>query len=142
MSERRLDHVGIAVSSIEESLDVYRALGLEPTDIETVPDQGVRVAMMTVGDTRIELLEPVGPDSPLARYLARRGAGLHHMCIEVGDIRAVMQRLRQEGLQLLSEEPEAGAGGSLICFIHPKSAGGVLIELTEPGGRGMTDRDD
>jgi methylmalonyl-CoA/ethylmalonyl-CoA epimerase len=142
MSEGRLDHLGIAVISIDESLDLYRALGLEAAGIETVPGQGVRVAMLPAGTTRIELLEPLGPDSPVAKHLERRGPGLHHVCVEVEDIGAVMRRLRGSGVQLLSDEPQPGAGGALVCFIHPKSAGGVLIELSQPAaGRNSGDDD-
>ena len=142
MSGERLDHLGIAVASIEESLGLYRALGLDLAGIETVSNQGVRVAMVPAGGARIELLEPLGPDSPVARHLERRGPGLHHVCIEVSDIRAIMERLRREGFQLLAEEPQPGADGSLVCFIHPKSAGGVLIELSQPEAGGAAEDDD
>ena len=128
-----LDHLGIAVSSIEEGLGIYRALGLDLEGTEEVPEQGVRVAFLPLGDTRLELLEPTGPDSPIARHLERRGPGLHHICIRVDDIRAAMDRLSSEGYRLLSDEPQRGAHGCLVCFVHPKSAGGVLVELSQPG---------
>ncbi len=127
-----LDHIGIAVASLEEGLALYRALGLEATGTEEVPGQGVRVAFLPAGDSRIELLEPLGDDSPVARHLARRGPGIHHVCLRVDDIRKAMDRLRGAGYELLSEEPVAGAHGMLVCFVHPRSAGGVLLELAQP----------
>jgi methylmalonyl-CoA/ethylmalonyl-CoA epimerase len=114
-----LDHIGIAVESIDEA-------------VEEVLDQRVRVAFLPVGDTRIELLEPTDDTSPIARHLERRGAGLHHICLRVPDIRAAMAQLSEEGHRLLSEEPLPGAHDCLVCFVHPKSAGGVLIELSQP----------
>jgi methylmalonyl-CoA/ethylmalonyl-CoA epimerase len=92
----------------------------------------VRVAFLPLGDTRLELLEPTAPGSPIAAHLERRGPGLHHMCVQVADIRAVMASLREQGYRLLSEEPQPGAHGSLVCFVHPKSSGGVLLELAQP----------
>ena len=130
-----LDYVGIAVESIDSGLAVYRALGIEVEGIEEVADQKVRVAFLPVGDTRIELLEPTDATSPIARHLERRGAGLHHICFEVPDIRAAMAQLSEEGYRLLSEEPLQGAHDCLVCFVHPKSAGGVLIELSQSASR-------
>ena len=126
-----LDHIGIAVESIDDGLDMYEALGLEVEAIEVVPEQGVRVALLPVGDSRLELLEPTGPDSPIARHLERRGPGLHHICLRVPDIRAAMATLAEQGRTLLSEEPQPGADGCLVCFVHPKSTGGVLLELSQ-----------
>ncbi len=126
-----LDHIGIAVESIDSGLAVYLALGLEVEGVEEVEDQKVRVAFLPVGDTRIELLEPTDATSPIARHLERRGAGLHHICFGVPDIRATMAQLSGEGYRLLSEEPLRGAHDCLVCFVHPKSAGGVLIELSQ-----------
>ena len=126
-----LDHIGIAVESIDDGLDMYEALGLEVEAIEVVPEQGVRVALLPVGDSRLELLEPTGPDSPIARHLERRGPGLHHICLRVPDIRAAMDTLAEQGRTLLSEEPQPGANGCLVCFVHPKSTGGVLLELSQ-----------
>lgn len=126
-----LDHIGIAVESLDMGLAVYRALGLEVEGVEEVEDQKVRIAFLPVGDSRIELLEPTDESSPIARHLDRRGAGLHHICIRVSDIRAAMQRLADDGFRLLSDEPLPGAHGCLVCFVHPKSAGGVLIELSQ-----------
>jgi methylmalonyl-CoA/ethylmalonyl-CoA epimerase len=127
-----LDHIGIAVESIDDGLEIYEALGLEVEAIEVVPEQGVRVALLPVGDSRLELLEPTGPDSPIARHLERRGPGLHHICLRVPDIRAAMEILSEQGRTLLSEEPQLGANGCLVCFVHPKSTGGVLLELSQP----------
>ena len=124
-----LDHLGIAVESIDSGLAIYRALGIEVEGIEEVADQKVRVAFLPVGDARIELLEPTDGTSPIARHLERRGPGLHHICLRVPDIRAAMAQLAEEGYRLLSEEPLQGAHGCLVCFVHPKSAGGVLLEL-------------
>jgi methylmalonyl-CoA/ethylmalonyl-CoA epimerase len=126
-----LDHIGIAVESINSGLAIYKALGIDVEGVEEVEDQKVRVAFLPVGDTRIELLEPTHDTSPIARHLERRGAGLHHICLRVPDIRAAMAQLSEEGYRLLSEEPFEGADGCLVCFVHPKSAGGVLIELSQ-----------
>ena len=139
MTKPDLDHVGIAVSSIDEGAEIYRKLGLEVTAIETVEGQGVNVGFIPVGDTQVELLEPLGPDSPIARHMEKRGPGLHHLCFRVTDIRAAMSQLRDSGFRLLSEEPQLGAHDCLVCFIHPKSAGGVLIELSQPGENPETD---
>jgi methylmalonyl-CoA/ethylmalonyl-CoA epimerase len=126
-----LDHIGIAVESIESGLAIYQTLGVEVEGIEEVEDQKVRVAFLAVGDTSIELLEPTDDSSPIARHLERRGAGLHHICLRVPDIRAAMAQLSAKGYRLLSEQPVRGAHECLVSFIHPKSAGGVLIELSQ-----------
>jgi methylmalonyl-CoA/ethylmalonyl-CoA epimerase len=128
-----LDHVGIAVASIEEARGFYEALGLEIDHVEEVPQEGVRVAMIVVGGTRIELLEPTRDDSPVAKFLARRGPGIHHLCFASSDVRGDDARLRAAGAELLRSEPTRGAGGCWVQFVHPKSAGGVLVELSEPG---------
>ena len=129
-----LDHIGVAVETIDSGLAVYEALGIEVEGVEEVADQKVRVAFLPVGDTRIELLEPTDETSPIARHLERRGAGLHHICLRVANIRTAMAQLSEEGYRLLSEEPLRGAHNCLVCFVHPKSAGGVLIELSESIG--------
>lgn len=131
---RKIDHIGIAVSSIAEARRFYEALGLEVEAIEDVPQEGVRVAMIPCGTLRIELLEPLSADSPVGRFLEKRGPGLHHVCMASDDVRADSSRLREAGLQLLREEPTPGAGGSLVQFVHPKSASGVLFELAEGHG--------
>lgn len=128
---RRVNHIGIAVRSLRERVPLYRALGLEPSGGEEIGSEMVRVAFFPAGETRIELLEPTSPESPIARFLAKRGEGLHHICLEVEDIRATMAELSAQGFRLLSEESKLGAHGTQVCFIHPASAGGVLIELCE-----------
>jgi methylmalonyl-CoA/ethylmalonyl-CoA epimerase len=132
MNGVKLDHIGIAVPSLAEGAAVYEALGLVVAGTDEVPEQGVKVAMLPVGDTRLELLEPTDPSSPVARHIEKRGPGLHHLCFGVKDIEAAMQTLSEAGYRLLSDEPQAGAHGCRVCFVHPKSAGGVLLELSQP----------
>lgn len=128
----KLDHIGIAVEDIEDAAKLYVAgLGLEMDHVETVQAQGVKVGFLPLGDTEIEFLEPLNENSPIARSLEKRGPGLHHICIEVPDIRKAMAGLATEGARLLSDEPTEGAGGCLVCFVHPKSASGVLLELCQ-----------
>jgi methylmalonyl-CoA/ethylmalonyl-CoA epimerase len=133
MTKPTLDHIGIAVSSLDDGVRFYQALGLELEGVEEVPEQGVRVGFLPVGESRIELLEPTGSSSPIAKHLERRGPGLHHVCLRVEDIGAAMSALAESGYALLSDEPQVGAHGCLVCFVHPKSAGGVLLELSQPG---------
>jgi methylmalonyl-CoA/ethylmalonyl-CoA epimerase len=131
----KIEHIGIATRSIEESLQFWRdALGLEVTHTETVEEQGVNVAMLPAGEPRVELLEPTGPDSPVAKFLEKRGPGIHHIAVRVADIRAALARLKAGGARLIDEEPRVGAGGCLVAFVHPTSAGGVLLELVEHTG--------
>ncbi|HEX2254153.1 MAG TPA: methylmalonyl-CoA epimerase [Thermoanaerobaculia bacterium] len=127
----KIDHVGIAVASIDEARRFYEALGLTVEHVEEVPQEQVRVAMLRCGESRIELLEPTGPESPIARFLARRGPGIHHLCLGSDDVRADDRRLREAGYQVLRPEPTRGAGGCWVQFVHPRSAGGVLVELAE-----------
>jgi methylmalonyl-CoA/ethylmalonyl-CoA epimerase len=141
----KIDHIGIATRSIEESLGFWRdALGLEVKHTETVAEQGVNVAMLPAGEPRVELLEPTGPDSPVAKFLEKRGPGIHHVAVRVADIRASLARLKDGGARLIDEEPRVGAGGCLVAFVHPTSAGGVLLELVqhspENQGRGTEER--
>jgi methylmalonyl-CoA/ethylmalonyl-CoA epimerase len=126
-----IDHIGIAVHSIDESRRLYEALGLEIGGVEEVPQEGVRVAFIDCGGSRIELLEPTGEGSPIAKFLATRGPGIHHLCLGSSDVRADDARLRREGYRVLRPEPSRGAGGCWVQFVHPKSAGGVLLELSE-----------
>jgi methylmalonyl-CoA/ethylmalonyl-CoA epimerase len=127
----KLDHVGLAVRSIDEARRLYETLGLVVEGIEEVPQEGVRVAFLRCGETKIELLEPTGDDSPITGFLEKRGPGLHHLCLESDDVEADDARLRKEGYQLLRTEPTVGAGGKRVQFVHPKSAGGVLLELSQ-----------
>jgi methylmalonyl-CoA/ethylmalonyl-CoA epimerase len=132
----KIDHLGIAVSSLEGALTFYRdALGLTVSGFETVEDQGVTVAMLPVGESRVELLEPTGPDTPVGRFLERRGPGLHHVCYSVPDIEAALERLRARGARLVDERPRIGAGGHLVAFVHPSASGGVLVELVQESRR-------
>jgi len=125
----RIDHIGIAVRSIAEARRFYEALGLAVEAVEEVPQEGVRVAMIPCGETRIELLEALGGDSPIARFVERRGPGLHHLCLASDDLGGDDARLRETGVELLRPAPTRGAGGCWVQFVHPGSAGGVLIEL-------------
>jgi methylmalonyl-CoA epimerase len=128
----KIDHLGIAVKSIDEALKFYRdILGLSVSETEIVEDQGVEVAMLPLGESRVELLQPLGENSPVARFMEKRGPGIHHICIEVEDIAARLAELKAAGAQLIDEQPRRGAGGHLIAFVHPKSTSGVLIELVQ-----------
>ena len=128
---QKIDHVGIAVDSIAEAAKLYQALGLEIEAIEEVPAEGVRVAMIRCGESLIELLEATDEESPIARFLAQRGGGIHHLCLASSDVRADQESLEGQGFRLLRPEPTRGAGGCWVQFVHPKSAGGVLVELAE-----------
>jgi len=130
----RLDHVGIAVADLQEALAFYRdALGLEVDAPEEVASQRVRAHFIPAGDAAIELLEATADDSPIAKYVARRGPGLHHITLRVDDIRAVLARLTEKGVRLIDDTPRQGAYGSLVAFIHPSAAHGVLVELKQEG---------
>ena len=129
---RKIDHLGIAVRSLNEALSLYgKAFGLHPTTVEEVADQRTRVAFIPVGESRIELLEGTSTDSHIAKFLSRRGEGIHHVCFEVDDILEELARLRAAGVRLVDEAPRSGAEGSLVAFVHPSSTRGVLIELTQ-----------
>src|SRR5215213_1019792 len=128
----KIEHIGIATRSLDEALGFWRdALGLEVTHTEVVEEQKVRVAMLPVGEPRIELLEPTRDDSPVAKFLERRGAGIHHIAVRVEDIRASLGRLKEAGVRLIDESPRVGAGGCLVAFVHPSSVNGVLLELVQ-----------
>jgi methylmalonyl-CoA/ethylmalonyl-CoA epimerase len=128
----KIDHLGIAVKSISDALAFYRdALGLELAGSETVDDQEVRVALLPVGEARIELLEPVSGETPVGRFITKRGEGLHHICYEVDDLLSKLDELRSRGVGLLDGYPRRGAEGKLVAFLHPASAHGVLVELVE-----------
>jgi methylmalonyl-CoA epimerase len=129
----KINHLGIATKGIEEALIFWEdALGLEKVHTEVVEDQKVRVAMLTLGESRIELLEPTGSDSPISKFLEKRGGGIHHIAVEVDDISASLERLRLKGMRLIDEVPRVGAEGCLVAFVHPSSANGVLLELVQP----------
>ncbi|MGH9761112.1 MAG: methylmalonyl-CoA epimerase [Blastocatellia bacterium] len=128
----KIDHLGIAVRSLHAALPFYRnVLGLEVAGTETVEDQGVKVAMLPIGGSRIELLEPVAEDSVVGRFIAKKGEGLHHICYEIEELESKLGDLRSRGIRLLDGYPRRGAGGRLVAFVHPASAGGVLVELVE-----------
>lgn len=129
-----IDHVAIAVDSIDGSLPLWTALlGFDHAHTEDVPSQGVRVALLTRGPFRIELMEALSPDSPVGRFLARKGPGLHHICLDVTGIEGHLASLAAAGVALIDEEPREGAAGRRVAFVHPKAAGGVLLELSEEG---------
>jgi methylmalonyl-CoA/ethylmalonyl-CoA epimerase len=129
----KIDHVAIAVRSLESALKIYgEKLGLRDWSIEEVPSQKTRLAMLTVGESRIELLEATQEDSPVAVFIARRGEGIHHICFAVKDLELEIERLKAAGVRLIDAHPRLGAGGCRIAFIHPSSTSGVLIELSQP----------
>jgi methylmalonyl-CoA/ethylmalonyl-CoA epimerase len=125
-----LDHIGIAVRSIDAA-KVYEALGLTVDHVETVETQGVRTAFLSVGDASLELLEPTGPETTIARFIEKRGEGIHHICLRVDDIEAHLARLKEAGFRLINEAPVPGAHGCRVAFLHPAAGNGVLIELSE-----------
>lgn len=134
MKPKRVDHIAVAVRSLESALAFFRdRLGLEVEHVATVERDRVRVAFLPVGGTHIELLEPLDGDGPVARFLERRGEGLHHICLEVEDINAALAELGAAGVELIDRQPRPGAEG-LVAFIHPKSSSGVLLELVEKPG--------
>jgi methylmalonyl-CoA/ethylmalonyl-CoA epimerase len=127
-----IDHVGIAVSDLDASVERYRkAFGVEPVHRETVEHQGVEEVLFKVGTSYVQLLRALGPDTPVGRFLERRGEGVHHVGYRVTDIRAALNRLRDEGLPLVDEEPRPGSRGTTVAFVHPKGLDGVLIELVQ-----------
>ena len=129
-----LDHIGIAVANVAEALAFYRdALGLEVETPEEVPSQGVRAHFIPTGESAVELLEPTAEDSPIAKFIAKRGPGLHHITLRVDDLVAALTQLKARGVRLIDETPRPGAHGSLVAFIHPASAHGVLVELKQAG---------
>jgi methylmalonyl-CoA/ethylmalonyl-CoA epimerase len=128
----KIDHIGIATRGIDDAAKFYRdVLGLDVAETEEVAEQMVRVAMLPIGESRIELLEATSEDSPISRFLEKRGPGIHHIAVRVEDIRAALANLRAKGARLIDEEPRQGAGGCLVAFVHPSSTGGVLLELVQ-----------
>lgn len=130
----KINHIGVAVTSIDESLPYYRdQLQMNYEGSEVVEEQKVKVAFLQIGESRIELLEPTGEDSPIAGFLRKNGPGMHHIAYEVDDIEAALKRMEHDGVRLIDKAPRNGAHGARIAFIHPKSSGGVLTELCQPG---------
>ncbi len=128
----KISHLGIATKGIDEALKFWQdALGLENVHAETVEDQKVRVAMLPIGETRIELLEATSEDSPIAKFVEKRGGGIHHIAVEVENIEESLAKLKASGARLIDEQPRTGAEGCLIAFVHPSSTGGVLLELIQ-----------
>ncbi len=128
----KINHLGIATKGIDEALKFWEnALGLENVHTEIVEDQKVRVAMLPIGESRIELLEATSEDSPITKFLEKRGGGIHHIAVEVEDIESALAKLKSEGMRLIDEKPRIGAEGCLVAFVHPASANGVLLELVQ-----------
>jgi methylmalonyl-CoA/ethylmalonyl-CoA epimerase len=132
-----IDHLGIAVKSLAQARKFYEKLGLQVMPEETVEAEKVRLAMVPVGESRIELLEPTSPDSTIARFLEKRGEGLHHVALRVTNLASTVERLKASGTRLISDEIKTGAGGHFYIFVHPSSAGGVLLELVEDAAQGV-----
>ena len=126
-----IDHLGIAVKSLAAAKGIYEKLGLTVSPEETVEHEQVRLVMVPVGETRLELLEATSEDSTIAKFIAKRGEGLHHVCMKVPDLQAAVARLKKDGVRLVSEEIRTGAGGHKYVFVHPASTGGVLLELVQ-----------
>lgn len=131
-SIKRIHHIAIVVEDIDESLTFWQeALGLKLTHLEDVPEQKSLVAFLPTGDSEVELVKPIAQDTGIARFLQKRGPGLHHICLEVNEIETILARLKGKGVRLINETPVIGAGGNKIAFIHPESTSGVLVELYE-----------
>ena len=127
----KLDHIGIAVKSIDAAKKIYEDLGLTIAHVESVETQKVRTAFLSAGDANLELLEPSSPDSTIAKYIEKRGEGIHHLCFRVDDIEAHLAQLKERGYRLINEAPVPGAHGCRVAFLHPAAGNGVLIELSE-----------
>lgn len=129
--EFSIDHLGIAVKSLSAAKGIYEKLGLSVSPEETVEHEKVKVVMIPVGESRFELLEATSEDSTIAKFIAKRGEGLHHVCMKVSDLRGAVDRLKKDGVRLVSDEIKTGAGGHQYVFVHPASTGGVLLELVQ-----------
>ena len=128
----KIHHIGIATTEIGSAAEIWDGLlGLRAGHTEEVAGQKVRICMLPVGESRLELLESMSPDSPISKFLGKRGGGIHHLALSVEDIRSTLRDLKKKGARLIDEEPRAGAGGCLVAFIHPSSTGGVLLELVQ-----------
>jgi methylmalonyl-CoA epimerase len=129
---KKVDHIGIAVNNLQTALEFYEGiLGIKCTGQEQVEEQKVTTAFLPLGDTELELLESTDPTGPVARFIEKRGEGLHHIALQVDNIEAALEKMKAAGVRLLDETPRGGAGGTKIAFLHPKASGGVLLELTE-----------
>ncbi|GAB1427030.1 methylmalonyl-CoA epimerase [Aminivibrio sp.] len=132
MKTKVVDHIGIAVHSIDDALSFWQnTLGIECTGVEEVAEQRVKTAFLPVGDTEIELLEATSEDSPVAKFIEKKGEGIHHLALRVDDLEAALAELKEKGIRLIDETPRYGAGGARIAFVHPKATGGILLELSE-----------
>jgi len=132
MKPTAVDHIGIAVKSIEEALTFWeKTLGIACAGVEEVSEQKVKTAFLPLGDTEIELLEPTAEDSPVAKFIEKKGEGIHHLAIRVENLEEALETMKARGMRLIDEKPRYGAGGAKIAFVHPKTAGGVLLELSE-----------
>jgi methylmalonyl-CoA epimerase len=132
-----IDHLGIAVRSLQQAKEFYRKLGMQVLGEETLEQERVRLAMIPVGESRIELLEATSEDSPVAKFIARRGEGLHHVALQVEDLAATLEILKKDGVRLVTDQIQIGAGGHLYVFVHPSSTGGVLLELCQDPPAGV-----
>jgi methylmalonyl-CoA/ethylmalonyl-CoA epimerase len=131
----RIDHVGVAVEDIDAAIELYRgSFGMELAHRERVEEQGVEAVLLDVGDGHVELLSPLGPETPVGRFMAKNGAGLHHVAYAVDDIDAALERIAAAGIRLIDREPRIGIRESRVAFLHPRSTGGVLTEIVEPAG--------
>jgi len=131
----RIDHIGVAVEEIDPAMELYRdGFSLDVAHREIVEDQGVEAVLLDVGENHVELLAPLAPDTPIGRFLARQGPGLHHVAYQVTDIDAALELCRRAGLELIDQQPRVGIRGSRVAFMHPRSTGGVLTEIVEPAG--------
>jgi len=126
----RIDHIGVAVRNLENSLAFYKSMGAKPYHFEEVASQKVKVAFIKIGESNIELLEPTSEDSPIFKYIEKKGEGIHHICYDVQDLSKALETLKKDGFQLINEAPQKGAHHKLVAFVHPKSTNGVLTELS------------
>lgn len=129
----KIDHIGVAVKNLDEATAFYKTMGIDPYHFEEVESQKVRVAFIKIGESNIELLEPTSPESPIAKYLEKKGEGIHHIAYRVDDVQTALDKLKADGMKLINEEPMDGAHGMKVAFVHPKSVNGVLTELSQPG---------
>ena len=131
MKLEKINHIGIAVPELEAAVATYKTMGFEYDGAEEVASQKVKTAFFHLGESHVELLEPTADDSPIAKFLEKRGGGIHHICVQVDDIDKALEKYREGGVKLINEEPFIGAGGHRVAFVHPKATGGVLLELLE-----------